>query len=934
MSDGESIDGALRRAGEGPLPSGDADGMLDRVVAHVLGNDAPVKSIGRFEVVRSLGAGGMGTVLEAWDAELERKVAIKLLRTELGTRDRRREIIEAEARALAKLADRHVVQIYETGEHEGSLFVVMELVEGTTLERWQREEDPSTEALIDKYAQAALGLAAAHRAGMVHRDFKPANVLVRKDGEVRVADFGLAQLMDEVHVTADLAASPDVDSGARSGTRAYMAPEQLAFGTTDARSDQFSLCVALFEALTGERPFDARALAAMAEREAVTISSEYTAIPRLYRAVILRGLTADPSGRWPSLDDMVQELRRAPRRRQLRRVVAAASIGVAGVATAFVLGEPPRPSCDPSAQLDGVWDDAVAERLSVSVPSEVGFAARASEHAHGRLDTYAERWGETYRQSCEDTWVRGLESEDHFEQVVGCLQDRRGALAGAVRLLGQGDVAVLARASDIVEALRSPESCVTQTDAEVSERERTLLEAADEATLTLVAGLPREALKRIEHTDLSAADSHPAAARAWLARGRAYAVLSEFDAAEQSLLRAAGLAGAHDAPGLGVEALGHLLRFYAVTLAEASRTQLAIELLETWSSGVELDAMQTYGLWLGLGDAAAALGDPDLALERLERARAALPPGASIVQHVDVDLAVAAVYYDQGKFDDSGATYAQALVSLSDALGPTHPRVAAVEHGLGSVALARDDEEGVRRHFERALQLSTDALGGHSPQRASALTGLAQLDLSLGRYAQAAAGAAEAWSIQQALPQGHPDRGSGLQLLAFTALQTGEYSTALERFESLLRESPTEDPEIRVGTLINVGWLLCEVDRCAEARRSFEQALASPAITPQWRLYIEEGLARVALAEGREGAALSRAERLLARIADEQIDLPELKAGALSVVAMTLDPRRHEARRRILAAEALATFEKLGRQTTRTQALQAIVQGANPLEPR
>ncbi len=927
MTDGGSIDGALRRVGAGPLPSGGADGMLDRILANVLGGDAPVKSIGRFEVVRSLGAGGMGTVLEAWDAELERKVALKLLRTELGTRDRRREIIEAEARALAKLADRHVVQIYETGEHQGCLFVVMELVDGTTLEHWQRDEEPPTAVLIDKYVQAALGLAAAHRAGLVHRDFKPANVLVRSDGEVRVADFGLAQFVNDAQVTAEVVASPDDDSGARSGTRAYMAPEQLVFGTVDARSDQFSLCVALFEALTGERPFDTTGLAALAERGPVSISRSYTDIPSLYRPAILRGLAADPSSRWPTLGDMVQELRRAPRRRRARWVGVAASVGVTGVATAFVARDRPPPSCDASAQLEGVWDHTVAEQLLASAPSDVAFAARATEHARRRLDRYAERWSDAYRRTCEDTWLRGLESEQHFEQVVGCLQDRRGTLDGAVRLLGQGDASVLGRASDIVAALRSPESCVSETEAEISERERVLLKAADDATLALAAGLPREALEHIEQTDLSLADSHAAAARAFIARGRAHAALADFGAAEAALLRAAGLAGAHDAPQVGVEALGHLQSFYAVTLADPSRTKLATELLKTWSSGVELDDVQTHALWLGLGDAAALQGKPDEAFDHFERARDALPEGASVDQHVDVDLAVAAVYYAQGKLDESAATYQQALVALTDVLGPAHPRVAAVEHGLGSVALARDDEEGVRRHFERAMRIWTDSLGGHSPERASALIGLAQLDLSYGRFAQAAARGAEAWSIQQALPQGHPDRGSGLQILAFAALQTGQYSTALEHFESLLLESPAADSKIRVGTLLNVGWLLCEVDRCAEARHTFEQALASPGMTAQWRLYVDEGLARVALSEGRNRAAHSRAERLLAQISEEELELPELRAGALAVVAMTLDPRTHQSRRRALATEALAIFERIGRETIRTRELRLIVAG-------
>src|SRR5215470_6274154 len=194
---------------------------------------------GRYEVLRHAGAGGMGDVYAAYDPELERNVALKLLRP--GTAGARAAELKREAQALARLAHANVVAVHDVGTSDGQVYVAMELVEGPTLRAWLAEKPRTAVEILAVFDAAGQGLSAAHGAGLVHRDFKPENVLLGADGRARVTDFGLA-------VAAGAA-------GELAGSVPYMAPEQLQGEAVDARADQFAFAVALYEALYGERPF-------------------------------------------------------------------------------------------------------------------------------------------------------------------------------------------------------------------------------------------------------------------------------------------------------------------------------------------------------------------------------------------------------------------------------------------------------------------------------------------------------------------------------------------------------------------------------------------------------------------------------------------------------------------------------------------------------
>ena len=372
-------------------------------------------TLGRFEMGRRLGAGAMGIVCEARDPDLERKVALKVLRSDAldpAVVDR----LMLEARALAKLRHPNVVTVYEVGNDAGNRFIVMDLVEGGTLRKWLAQSRPWRE-VVAMFIQAGRGLEAAHAAGLVHRDFKPDNVLV-EGGQARVVDFGLA-------AGTDLEATmPDVDglpisgnvrltqTGAFVGTPAYMAPEQFSGAATPA-SDQYAFCVALFEALHGARPFVDGPLDGLdgildARRDPLPAGAPKDAPSRL-RKVIARGLAFRGSDRWPDMHALLRALERASTKpwRRPAIVVGAVGMGLAAGASATAVVSA-APSCDRVADpLRDAWNDTRRARLR-SACDDVGlpYAAPTWTRTETILDHYATTWTDARVGVCEATRAR------------------------------------------------------------------------------------------------------------------------------------------------------------------------------------------------------------------------------------------------------------------------------------------------------------------------------------------------------------------------------------------------------------------------------------------------------------------------------------------------------------------------------------------------
>ena len=306
------------------------------------GPDVPMLTesgrIGRFRVLDRLGAGGMGVVYTAYDEKLDRKVAIKLMYPREGDQSRTALRLHREAQAMARLSHPNVVQVFEVGEYRDSLFLAMEFVQGPTLDAWLREAPRSWREIVAMHVQAGHGLAAAHRAGLVHRDYKPSNVIVSQDGRARVLDFGLVRHGDTSEGAAAarplselLPTPPDDDDddeadqdilenaltveGTVVGTPPYMPPEQMTGQSVDARGDQFSFCVALYEALYGINPFSSPSLGARLMRimnNAVAAPLAGADVPPWVHAAVMRGLRCEPDQRWPSMEALLAALASDP----------------------------------------------------------------------------------------------------------------------------------------------------------------------------------------------------------------------------------------------------------------------------------------------------------------------------------------------------------------------------------------------------------------------------------------------------------------------------------------------------------------------------------------------------------------------------------------------------------------------------------------------
>ncbi|MCY1057476.1 serine/threonine-protein kinase [Nannocystis sp. SCPEA4] len=298
-------------------------------------------TIGPYQVLRRLGEGGMGVVYAAYDDKLERKVALKLIRGAALRRPEGRARTLREARALARLSHPNVVHVYQVGEVDDEVFVAMEFLTGPTLRAWLAAQSRSWREVLAVFRQAGEGLAAAHRQGVVHRDFKPANVIVGDDGRVRVVDFGLAHFGGEGEATPALPPAGEVtdvlltQTGAVLGTPAYMAAEQFAGARGDAKTDQFSFCAALYEALYGQRPFtgeDVQALASAVTAGQVRAPKTGPEVPAWLHRAVARGLQPDPAARWPAMDALLQALQPAtgPRARRMAVALGSALALVAG----------------------------------------------------------------------------------------------------------------------------------------------------------------------------------------------------------------------------------------------------------------------------------------------------------------------------------------------------------------------------------------------------------------------------------------------------------------------------------------------------------------------------------------------------------------------------------------------------------------------------
>ncbi len=458
------LDAMARTEDAADLPSD-----IDTVDGHARqrqGAAAMPARVGRYAILRALGEGGMGIVLEAFDPELDRRVAVKLLRpTRIGSRASRRLLREAQV--MARLSHPNVVQVYDAGVVDGRVFLAMELVRGRTLRAWLDDRPRGWREVLQRFVDAGRGIAAAHEAGIIHRDFKPENVLIAEDGRVRVADFGLANCDDATHDSPVPSARPRGEStltstGAVVGTPVYMAPEQHAGLEVDAAADQFSFCVALHEALYGQRPFAGTSAIQVA---ANVLAGRYVDPPRPRRAprwlaeVLRRGLSVERDARWPGFPALLAALERDPAVRRRRWVGAALLVNtIATTGWALATRTDATPCDSGEARIGAVWNDDARVAMTEALGGSARFDALAGEKVVDALDRYAGDWAEAHEVTCV-AHHEGEISSELLDSAMNCLQLRHAAIERFVELVRGGDPRVLARASAAAVGLPPIASC-------------------------------------------------------------------------------------------------------------------------------------------------------------------------------------------------------------------------------------------------------------------------------------------------------------------------------------------------------------------------------------------------------------------------------------------------------------------------------------------
>ncbi len=447
----------------------------------------PSVRLGHFQLLEQLGKGGMGTVWSAYDLHLDRKVAIKLLSRRSSDPERAQQRMLREAQAMAKLSHPNVVSAYEVGvADDGTVFIAMEYVAGDTLGGWRKGK--SWREIVRVFVQAGRGLAAAHEANIVHRDFKPANVLVDARGHVRVADFGIAQVRGmamedesarvprvELREVDELSPptpdTPLTELGSRMGTPAYMSPEQFERTTVDARSDQFSFCIALYEALFDRRPFegDGKALADNVRAGAVLPPDPKAGVPGWVTAIVLRGLATDPDKRFPSMADLVAVLERDPSRR--RKQLGFGALGVVTVAAialvigARIGGRDEAVCAGAAEQLKDAWNPTLHDAIGKSFDAtKVPYARSSTAAVTAALDRYATRWTAMRTEACRATRVTGEQSEHLLDLRIACLDRKRAELATLTTMLaGTVDAKTVEKAAYAAAALSPVAACADTT---------------------------------------------------------------------------------------------------------------------------------------------------------------------------------------------------------------------------------------------------------------------------------------------------------------------------------------------------------------------------------------------------------------------------------------------------------------------------------------
>jgi tetratricopeptide (TPR) repeat protein/predicted Ser/Thr protein kinase len=815
------------------------------------------EQVGRYLVLERVGQGGMGSVYAAWDPDLGRRVAIKLLRMDKHHPEGRsvgQARLLREAQAMARVSHPQVIPVFDVGTLGDGVFVAMEFVDGTTLKKWVKGKPRPWREVLDTFLAAGRGLAGAHAVGLVHRDFKPENVLIGKDGRVRVTDFGLARMADEdaeislptlppgAPVNESPALGQLTQEGQAVGTPMYMAPEQRSCTVPDARADQFSFCVALYWALFGTWPFDRHRSYVRDGDHSPGSSHKGTSrpsqrtddarpidpatgafepprdsnVPAFVWRAILRGLSPAPEDRFPSMDALLAQLGDRPRRLRMAAGAAAlALVAAVGVYSTYVHQVSQRQALlctGAELKLTGLWDDTVRRQVTDALvatgkPEATDVASRVTR----LLDTYTRGWVETSTEACRATRIRGEQTEQLLSLRVVCLERRLQDVKAITGVLAAADAELVTKAVDAVSLLPSLKGCADVATLSQVEPPPDSPEARDAlgrissqvAKLKALtdAGRYRQA-QEIAEAAVKAAGTlkyRPIEAEAllwhgWLkARGGAPAV------AEGLLSQA--LWAAFSSRNDEVAARAATMLVYAVAF-DPKRGEVALQ----WSEMAKAALARMGGnedieseLFNNVGVAHARQGRNAEALVAFQRALqlAERALGMEHVRRANILANIGNLHRKQSRFKEASKALGEALALRERLSGPQHPIAGTIHYSLAQALLRLHDFKQARTHARRALEIDIATFGPEHPQVGGSYDVVGHVSLEEKKYREALEAYQKALAIKEkSLDKDDVDLGYSANGLARCYLELGEPARALPLYERVLALKPP-DPRIR-----------------------------------------------------------------------------------------------------------------------------------------
>ncbi|WNG20950.1 tetratricopeptide repeat protein [Cystobacter fuscus] len=860
-------------------------------------------TVGRYMVLEKLGAGGMGVVYAAYDPELNRRLALKLLHGGSAQVERSggQARLLREAQALARLSHPHVISIYDVGTWEERVFIAMELVEGPSLRDWLKQGPRPWREVVEVFIAAGQGLAAAHAAGLVHRDFKPDNVLLGKDGRVRVLDFGLARQVSAaapgeepppqpVDVPwSELGQSPLntplTSTGLVIGTLAYMAPESYD-GIFDARADQFSYCVTLYELLYGERPHGKTPGPPSTWR--TPEPPRDARVPANVRRIVLRGLALEPEQRWPSMDALLGALGDTlPRRQRQWLAVGGLLVLSLGIGLPLQLRSTAEPPCQGGGRrLEGLWDGNRREALGQAFQATGKSNAEESwTRAAQVLDTYARDWTAMHVEACEATRVRGEQSDAVLSLRMACLERRLQSLRALTDVYAHPDAALVdqaAKAASVlpliagcanVEALQAP--VLPPEDAATRQKVERLEVRLAEARALFDSGQFEPALERTRTLadDALALRYRPLQAEVLELRGALEEKAGDVVGSEASLHQAvwAAEAGRHD----------EVIASASARLVRSAMLQAHFEQGREWAEHTRAvlerlggDARIEAFLTNAMG---AIFMREDKTAEALENFRqvVALRQKVYSAEHPEVAAAynnLGAALIKDGRLAEAREALSHAQALYAKTLGPHHLETGNALHNLGILAQRVADDQAAVDYLQRALEAREGGTQRGTLDVAMTWGTLGVSQCHLRDYARCLSSYERALEIRRGIlgPE-HTDVSSSLADVAIALQAQGRWGEALEHYQRALRiaEAAEEhEPYQLISPLSGLGEVLLAQGKRAESLSYLQRALAlaeKNEVDDAWALStVVEKLADWYLKGGQHRQALPYYQRALA----------------------------------------------------------------------